>query len=251
MLRKISILWLFCLILCAKSINAQELLAEISEHIIRIQTDFRGATLTMFGSIDRPLTINDNLIIKIRGPRQNIVLRRKEKQGFIWMNKSNARFESIPAFYRLFSVIDPEQNTPSFFRSGNQIGIENIRLNAEGDDIVQMKNVLRREMFENNAYQTQTGDINLLNSSDGHSLFYLTVEFPQTVPVGSYMIETFLSRNNNIVSAQTTPLLIFKDGIGADVALFAQRYSLWYGIIAVAIAVFFGWLAAKLFGKKV
>ena len=51
------------------------------------------------------------------------------------------------------------------------------------------------------------------------------------------------------VHAQTTPLIVRKAGLGADVFFFAHNYSAVYGVIAVILAVAAGVLAAFVFRK--
>lgn len=237
--------------------QAQELLAELSSHKIVIETDFRGAELMLFGSVASPIKSSDNLVVVVRGPKQDLKVRRKEKVGPIWVNRKEATFTKVPAFYRLYTLYDPSNSLSQTFRQWNQIGLENVRLTGTGDDVPAMKAALindkKQDLLFADRYEHATqnlGDITLLNSYNGPALFYLTVQFPQTVPVGNYLVEIFLIRNGNVAAAQTTPLQIFKDGIGAEIALFASRHGLWYGILGVIIAIFSGWLAAHLFGKK-
>ena len=69
------------------------------------------------------------------------------------------------------------------------------------------------------------------------------------MPTGIYKVEVFLLRKGAVVGAQTTPLVISKAGIGAEVFEFAHRNSALYGIMAIAIALAAGWLAGLVFRK--
>jgi hypothetical protein len=51
-------------------------------------------------------------------------------------------------------------------------------------------------------------------------------------------------RENEVVSGQTTPLVISKIGIDADLYDFADRKAALYGLVAVATAMVAGWLAS-------
>ena len=59
----------------------------------------------------------------------------------------------------------------------------------------------------------------------------------------------YLVENGDIVEAQTTPLVISKLGVGADVSVFAYRQSLLYGIVAIVIAIVAGWSASWIFRR--
>ena len=83
----------------------------------------------------------------------------------------------------------------------------------------------------------------------GNRLFRTRIAFPSNVPTGTYTVTVFLVRDDRVVSAQTTPLLVSKTGIGADVFAFAHNYSALYGVASVLIALFAGWLAGAIFRR--
>lgn len=70
-----------------------------------------------------------------------------------------------------------------------------------------------------------------------------------TVPVGTYQTEVYLIRDNRIVAAQSTPLFIDKQGIEQEVYDFSRAEPAVYGLVAVLLAVFAGWLAAVVFRR--
>ena len=78
----------------------------------------------------------------------------------------------------------------------------------------------------------------------GERLFRATITVPTNVPTGTYLVEVFLVRNRDVVSGQTTPLVVSKVGVDAAVSDFASRASAAYGAIAVLTAVVAGWLAS-------
>jgi hypothetical protein len=75
------------------------------------------------------------------------------------------------------------------------------------------------------------------------------VLIPANVPVGTYTIETLLVQGGEVVSAQTTPLFVNKEGFGAQVFRAAHRYSAYYGLAAIFIAGFAGFSANWVFRK--
>ena len=84
------------------------------------------------------------------------------------------------------------------------------------------------------------GKVNFL----GERLFRATITFPTNVPTGNYLVEVFLVRDRDVVSGQTTPLVVSKVGLDAAVSDFASREAAAYGAIAVLTAVMAGWLAS-------
>jgi len=78
----------------------------------------------------------------------------------------------------------------------------------------------------------------------GERLFRTTIDFPSNVPTGTYLVQVFLVRDKDVVSGQTTPLVVSKVGLDADVFGFAGRQPALYGAIAVLTAMVAGWLAS-------
>jgi len=103
-----------------------------------------------------------------------------------------------------------------------------------------------RNKAKKGLYLDVPGRVNFL----GNRLFRTTLSFPANVPTGTYTVEVLLVRNGGVVSAQTSPLLISKIGVGADVYRFANNYAMLYGIIAILIALAAGWIAAAAFRKS-
>ena len=64
------------------------------------------------------------------------------------------------------------------------------------------------------------------------------------MPTGTYLVEVFLVRDKDVVSGQTTPLVVSKVGIDAEVSDFSHRQPGFYGAIAVLTAMVAGWLAS-------
>ncbi len=83
----------------------------------------------------------------------------------------------------------------------------------------------------------------------GNRLFRTSVHFPANVPTGTYKVEVFLIRDGQVVGAQTTPLIISKVGLGAEIFDFAHRHAALYGILSVCLALLAGWLAAVVFRR--
>ena len=83
----------------------------------------------------------------------------------------------------------------------------------------------------------------------GDRLFRATVTFPSNVPTGSYLAQVYYLRDGQMVGAQTTPLFVSRIGMEADIYQVAHAYPIGYGIGAILLALFAGWLAHVAFRK--
>lgn len=219
----------------------QPLLADLSSHLIAITTGFTGTSVVLFGATDGP----GDVVAIVRGPEQDMVVREKQHRGGIWINTRSLSFASVPSYYAVFSTKPLAAIAPSGMRALDQIGIDNLRLepveaNSAPGEVATFRAALLREEQRQGVYSEQPSSVSFL----GDRLFRATISFPADVPTGTYFVEVLLVRDGNVVSGQTTPLVVSETGLNADLNEFATRDALVYGLAAVAVAALLGWLAS-------
>lgn len=96
MFRRLRIVLTAALLLTAPAASASPLVADLSDHLIKITTGFTGTDVLLFGATDGP----GQVIVVVRGPDHQIIVRRKERAAGIWVNGANRYFESAPRFMR-------------------------------------------------------------------------------------------------------------------------------------------------------
>ena len=89
-----------------------------------------------------------------------------------------------------------------------------------------------------------------MSISRGGRLFRARIPFPAGIPVGTYVTDTFLIRDGEVVAAQSSPLVITKAGFGAEIYRFAHSEASLYGILAVVGAVMAGLFGNVLFYRR-
>ncbi len=239
------LLVLLALFLGAPPAAAQSpLVADLSKHLVAITTGFTGTDVLLFGAVDGP----GDVVVVVRGPPRAEKVRRKERVAGIWMNRTSVIFTDAPSFYRLAATKPPEAVLPPALLDRHQIGFEHLDLAVEadpGENPAAFRDALLRLKQRRNLYGDKVAPVSFL----GNRLFRTEMYFPANVPVGAYSVEVYLVRDGEVVSAQITPLVISKIGVGAEVYDFAHQRAPLYGIIAVVLAMSAGWLAATAFKK--
>ncbi|MDJ0686258.1 MAG: TIGR02186 family protein [Alphaproteobacteria bacterium] len=225
--------------------RAEPLVADLSDHLIAITTGFTGAELLLFGSIER----NGQVIVVVHGPRTDVTVRRKDRIAGVWVNTEEMVLSGSPAFYHVAMTEGATERLPAPVLSRHEIGPENVRVEPPADaapeDIARFRAALIRNKQNQGLYASAPGQIEMR----GERLFRTNVTFPVNVPIGTYVIETLLVHNGEVVSAQTTPLFVSKIGAGAEVFRLANEYPALHGLAAIAIAVFAGLGANWVFRK--
>ena len=228
-------------LLCRGSVaRAEGLVADLTSHLIAITTGFTGASVVLFGATDGP----GDVIVAVRGPEREITVRRKSRVAGVWVNTQQVTFDNLPSFYAVAAsrpiadILSPA--TATFYR----LGIANLKLAAStpAPSVVvdAFRTALERTQQEAGLYVERMGKVDFL----GERLFRPTITFPSNVPTGTYLVEVFLVRDKDVVSGQTTPLVVSKVGVDATVFEFSTRQPGFYGAIAVLTAVVAGWLAS-------
>lgn len=229
--------------------KAQGLVADLSSHLIAITTDFTGTDLLMFGTLEDPEF--QDVVVVVTGPPETVTIRQKEQVFGVWVNRGSTVFEQVPSFYRVASSrpLDEIMNERDLDRS--QIGLRHLKMTqAPGSQTFRA----RLEAFQEAFIRRQVGrglygaDASAIRIVGGR-LFRTSISFPANVPTGQFIVTAYLLEDGNIVDAQTTPLIVSKTGLGADVARFAYTNALWYGIVAVIVAMMAGWSASWIFRR--
>ncbi len=122
------------------------------------------------------------------------------------------------------------------------IGHENLRVTVvEGRrQLDEFRAALVRTQQNEGLFGREPGRVTFL----GERLFKTEIKLPANVPTGTYTVQIFLVRDKDVVSGQTTPLIISKVGVDAELYDFADRRAALYGLVAVVAAMMAGWLAS-------
>lgn len=241
--------------------KAEELVTDLSQHLIAVKSTFTGTKLLLFGAVEAESpeirALERDVIIVIRGPRQAMTSRRKAKVAGIWMNYDSRTYASVPGYYAILSTRALEAIASREVLERHQIGMEYLRLRPEhedggtdgADDNKELDEAFRQSVLRlmqgEDLYSEVAGGVTFL----GHTLFRAEVDIPANVPVGNYTADVYLIRDGSVIHAQATPLYINKIGFERFVFNLAHRQPLVYGVVSVVLALVAGWAAAAIFRK--
>lgn len=227
---------------------AEPLVADLSKHLVAITTGFAGTDVLLFGAVE-DVPGGGDVVVVVRGPNRSEIVRRKARAIGVWMNSGLAEVADAPSFYRVAASRPLREVAPEAVLERHQIGLDSLDLDIRprdrAADARQYRDALIRLKQSQGLYGDRVHDIGFL----GNRLFRTDVHFPANVPVGTYLVEVYLIAGGEVISAQTTPLVISKIGLGADLYDFAHQQAALYGMIAVLLAASAGWAAAVAFRK--
>jgi uncharacterized protein (TIGR02186 family) len=232
-------------VMLAARAGAQTLTADLSNHVIGITTGFVGANLVLFGTTDRP----GDIIVVVRGPPTMLTVRRKEKILGVWINGSSAVFRDAPSFYAVAASHPLGDIASQDSMIKHSIGLEHVKLQPREPipepRLDEFRVALLKSQENIDLYRSGVGPVTFL----GEHLFRSDMFFPANVPTGSYSVEVLLMSGGEVVSAQTTPLIVSRIGFSNGVFVVAHRHAVLYGIGALTFAVAAGWASAAAFRR--
>lgn len=246
MLRRARIGAVILLALLPSGAAAEQVVADLSRHLVAITTGFTGSNVLLFGTMEG----TGDVIVIVRGPPADITVRRKGRVAGVWVNQEGMTFEGVPAFYAVAATRDIDEILSGQAARTYRIGASWLRpanwerLNP--DRRIAFLNALIRQRQRVGLYPPELGNVRF----PGEGLFRTTVHFPANVPTGSYTVQVLVVRDGIVVGGQTTPLFVNKIGISAEVFDFAQYYSWAYGLIAIVLAAAAGWFAEWAFRRR-
>ena len=230
-----------------------ELVPDVSQRNIEIAYSFTGVELLLFGAIlypggrapgpdDKP----PEIVVVVKGPTESILVREKEKVAGIWVNADSMRYRSAPSFYAVASSRPVRRIVDDRTRAIFEIGLDSLQLSPASSAVPQVQQRFDRGLNDLRArsglYYEAPAAVEI---TDG-VLYRARLNIPARVPVGRFTAETFLIQDGRVVAAAVRPIDIRKSGFERFVAMSAERYSLAYGVIAVALSVLFGWGAGAI-----
>ncbi|WP_029060065.1 TIGR02186 family protein [Stappia stellulata] len=236
--------------------RAENLISALSNDRVNIESNFTGTKIVVFGEIARDaLTVARpdpyDLAVVVSGPEQVVTTRRKGRFLGIWVNRDAETFESVPSFLAIHTTRAPHEMASRTVLQRHRIGLRNLNLPiAIASDVPigdrdNFRAAFLRLRVESGLYREETQSIEFLSNS----LFRTSVTLPANVPVGDYTVSTYLLRGGVLLAQAEEQLTIAKSGFEQFTYRLAYEYSALYGLLAVGLAIFTGWLAGVIFRR--
>ncbi len=227
------------------------LVPEVSQHEVRLRQGFTGTELLLFGAILNPdgtrAGRDYDIVVVLKGPTQSIVVREKRKIAGIWINADSTELRSAPGYFALASSRPIDKIVDAKTAAIYELGLPWLQLSPIGaiDPAEQRRfaaGLVDLRSREGLYRQKQNGV-----TIKEQVLYQARIALPSSVPAGAYTAETFAISKGRVVASAISRIEVRKLGLEGAIASFAEQQSLLYGLLAVALAIFMGWIAGRLF----
>jgi len=236
---------------------AEHIVASLSTHRVVVTTSFTGTDLVLFGTIERDGTTVSrpgtyDIVAGVTGPRQTIVMRRKERILGVTVN-GEARIFEVPTYFAILSSRSTATVTSPDTIRQLHIGAGDLPMRPPDDgDVVDAgsqdpyRAALQTLRKQQRLYVESPNGVTFLTPS----LFRASIPIPAGVPVGTYGVEVGLFTDGVLIARTTTAIEIVKEGFGQFVVTAARDHGLAYGLASAAMALMTGWLASIVFRRN-
>jgi uncharacterized protein (TIGR02186 family) len=226
--------------------RAEVLVADLSEHEIKISAGFAGAELLLFGVTQG----RGDVIVIVSGPDATQVVRKKSRVSGLWINTESVRFDQVPGFYHVAATNNLSESTLDDVLKENGVGFRYLNMypavEIKPERSEEFHEALLRRKVARGLYNGTTGRIDVLKDT----LFRTKVPFPANVPTGRYRVDVYHVEDGWVTSVATIPLSVGKVGLEQSIFQFAHEQPALYGVVAIVIAAVAGYGAGMLFGRR-
>ncbi len=243
--RKIKLTAFILLFLFSNSVVA-EAYFEISENNIKIETNFIGKEVIIFGILND----NQETIMTIKGPEKNALIQKKERILGFWFNTKKITYNQIPSIFFIASSNEIVDILPTSTIIKEELSFDYLLENKTSQrnfisDIsldTWMSNFVRIKKNKNLFKEYEIENID-------NKLFQTRIFFPAKSIPGEYKVNVYQIKDNLILNKKEKVIILKKSGIGNQIYNFAHKNAAAYGLFTIIFAILSGFLAATLFRR--
>jgi uncharacterized protein (TIGR02186 family) len=227
------------------------LVPEVSQHEIRVRQGFTGTELLLYGAILDPQGRRSrepyDIVVVLKGPTEPILVREKAKALGVWINADSTRFRSAPSYFSVASSRPIAEIVDDRTAAIYELGLGFLQLSPTGaiDPVEQARftkglvDLRQREGL----YREDGKGVTVSNGV----LYQARIPVPSNVTTGRYTAETFAISDGRVIASAIAEVQVEKLGFEKFVADQADQASFLYGLFAVLLSLFMGWLAGRVF----
>lgn len=234
---------------------AESLITTLSSHRVLINSNYTGTSIAVFGAVERDAqtvsrATDYDVAITVRGPRQSIVVRQKERRGLVWLNRDQQKFPDAPSYLSVFTSQPIATITTEQGRLRQKIGLGAILhaadfTNDRGSADEPFRDALFRLKAREGLYFENDRGVTFLTPA----IFSASIPVPAIAPPGNYDVEVTLLAGTVVLARSFTNFELVKTGFEQQVGDAARDWSALYGTVTALMALGFGWLASLIFRR--
>ena len=242
---KIKLTAFILLVLFSNTVLA-EAYFDISENNIKIETNFIGKEVIIFGILNN----DQETILTIKGPEKNAVIQKKERILGFWFNTKKIIYNQIPSIFFIAASANIKNILPASTIIKEELSFDYLLENK-----LSQRNFISDETLDSwkSNFVRIKKNKNLFKKYNidkiEDKLFQTKIFFPAKSIPGEYKVKVYQIKNKIILNSKEKIISLKKSGLGSQIYNFAHNNSAAYGLFAIIFAILSGFFAATLFRR--
>ena len=237
------------LVLCAQA--PLDLVIDTNERDVQINPGISGTRVVLFGATP---TGKRDIMIEIVGPPKNQTMQEKRRFFGIWLGRGKSYYNNVPSYYNIlssgpFKDIADQENLNKLGLGIKNLPLGRAKIKHSTIKQIEFDDRLRSEMHDKGQFLEKEGDIILRSGPGKVGLFRTEFLLPPNSLQGKYFVRYFLFQNGEAISYAESSIELKQAGFARLIWLFANKFALLYGIIAIILSGLLGWIVSILFTR--
>lgn len=229
--------------------RAERLITTIAPSKISISASYSGGYIVIFGAIADPKATRPSYdaVATVIGPRQNLLVRRKERVLGIWVNRSSETFIGVPSYLAVSANRPFEAIAQPDVLHYHRIGLQH--------NVFPDQSVDENDPFQTNFIKTRIQEGLFVVQPNGvtfvsPTVFRADIPLSNTVLTGTYQVFVQIFADGQPIAEAPSTFQVEKIGLPQFVVASSVNYSLIYGLATMAMALLTGWIASVAFSRS-
>ena len=216
---------------------------------IDIGAFFKGAKVEISAEIPEC----DGVVVELEGKTEDMVLNKKGKRAFLWLNVAQIIAKNAPSVYILASSDTLEKVCSEKELEKELLGYVSLRhkivfesdvplTGQEFDEFIKLK--------EHNGSYNINNIIHFDPNATGRQKVNTTLDIPSFISAGDYEVFLYCFKNGNLIKKASANFLIEESGLTLFIKNLAFKNPAMYGIFAIIIALSAGIIIGIIFNKR-
>ncbi len=244
--RRTTIAWHLSLLIIlglAGLARAESVTVQLKPDVVEISSFYQGRAVTVTGT----LPAGHQAVVEVVGPSHNEHLMRKGRRGPLWMNVGEIEVSGAPSLYLVLT------STPDLLNGAPPWGFQALRqhLTLAGQVRENEKAEFQEQFLElkksEKLYAALPGGLKIAPAGNGRLKVTGTFWLPANLKPDTYKVCLMAVREEQAVDRQCADLTVQMVGFPALFLSLAYQHGAIYGILAVVIAIFTGFIMGYLF----
>lgn len=220
-------------------------------NLIAVGAFFNGTQLIVSGKVGA----ENDVVVIVSGKQEELTLKKKGKAlGLLWMNLADVHFKKVPNLYILYSSKGGTESAAPGPKTWEKLGIgfEYLKKEMEIEAPQTERDALADEFLKlkqsQELYAFHPGEISFEQNNEKERSFTAGIWIPPRIPTGEYQVSVMELHDDQVVDNSMSQLNVKEEGIPLMLSSLAFNHSIFYGFLAVLIAVAAGLAMDFFFG---